>query len=65
MMRNVSGCAGLREAAAGRVEDAMASAHLLRGAAWRRTGAPSLAEAAALTHLAARPTGVGVCWLMM
>ncbi|KAK9825152.1 hypothetical protein WJX81_006176 [Elliptochloris bilobata] len=44
--------AGSREAAAEMVEGAMASAHLLRGAAWRRSGAPSLAAAAALAHLA-------------
>lgn len=56
-LSNANRRAGLREAAAERVEDAMASTHLLRGAAWRRTGAPSLAAAAALTHLAARPNG--------
>lgn len=32
----------------------MASAHLLRAAAWRRSGVPSLSAAAALAHLAVR-----------
>ncbi len=53
--RAARAAAGACEAVAGAVEGAMASAHLLRGAAWRRSGAPSLAAASALAHPAVQP----------